>query len=1096
MTYEELLQVIKEARTQKLESLDLSFKNITELPAEIGDLESLSVLDLSGNQLRDLPTAIINLPNLHKLYLSNNQLRELPTEICNLKNLHELDLSDNQLRELPAEIGNLLNLHELYLSDNQLRELPAEICNLANLSSLNLDGNELRELPAKIGNLANLSLLNLNGNELRELPAEIGNLTNLSTLDLDGNELRELPAEIGNLKTLSELYLSGNQLTDLPTEICNLMSLSELHLGENQLTDLLTAIGNLTNLSELNLGGNELRELPAEIGNLKNLSTLSLDTNKLIDLPPEIGQIISLKTLDVQNNCITSLPLEIQLLRNLKKIDLRGNLLQIPPEILGDWPELGKPQNIFNYYFQLHSGTDKPLNEAKVLIVGQGNVGKTSLVKRLTKNIFDPDERKTEGINIQNWYITVNEQTIRLNVWDFGGQEIMHATHQFFLTKRSLYILAIDTRLGEKENRIEYWLKMIQSYGGNAPVIVVGNKIDQHPIDLDQRGLLQKYPNIKHIAAVSCEQGEGITELKAAITQEIGQLDNLQDSLPQEWFEIKTRLEQMQDDYIPYSDYERLCLELQVTDPSKQNTLIELLHRLGIVLSFRSEPRLAEMGVLNPEWVTNGVYKILNDRQLILDDKGILDCTQLQRILEPIRYPSLKQRFLVDLMQKFELCFPLEDGTNKRVLIPDLLPKEEPATGDWDNALTFQYHYPVLPSSVISRFIVRMHHLADKRTWWRNGIVLKLSNNRALVKADQEDKRLYIWVSGPIATRRELLAAIRSQLDAIHQSITGLDPKAKVPIPGHPNAPAVDYVHLLDLEQMGELIFIPEGLKERINVQDLLNGIDLAEHTRHRSVRERNKALNLIGTDPFELSEPVKLTEDLPEHHLYSGKEGNIVKTLSVDCYEVKFRDDKSQTYINLSLHSDQLAKSSPEKEIFVSYAWGGESGEFVDRLEEVFQSKNIKIVRDKRDVQYKGLIREFMQRIGRGKCVISVISKKYLESPNCMFELVEVAANGKFHQRIFPVILSDAKIYDPLQKLRYIKYWEDKKRKLDEAMKEVGSENLQGIREEIDHYTNIRNTIAELTSILSNMNNLTSDIHSKSEFAELVEAIDDQLNQ
>ena len=192
----------------------------------------------------------------------------------------------------------------------------------------------------------------------------------------------------------------------------------------------------------------------------------------------------------------------------------------------------------------------------------------------------------------------------------------------------------------------------------------------------------------------------------------------------------------------------------------------------------------------------------------------------------------------------------------------------------------------------------------------------------------------------------------------------------------------------------------------------------------------------------------------------------------------------------------NSLSDPKFEKEIFISYAWGGESEKFVAHLDRTMQTKGVKIVRDKRDLGYKGQIKAFMERIGRGKCVIAVISEKYLKSPNCMFELVQIAKNGEFYDRIFPIVLVDAQIYDPLSRLKYIKHWEDKKKELNEAIKEVGAEFLQGIREEIDQYTDIRNTIAELTNLLKDMNTLTPDIHSQSEFEALLKAIEDRLNE
>jgi hypothetical protein len=177
-------------------------------------------------------------------------------------------------------------------------------------------------------------------------------------------------------------------------------------------------------------------------------------------------------------------------------------------------------------------------------------------------------------------------------------------------------------------------------------------------------------------------------------------------------------------------------------------------------------------------------------------------------------------------------------------------------------------------------------------------------------------------------------------------------------------------------------------------------------------------------------------------------------------------------------------------KEIFISYAWGGDSETYVNRLDAVLKSKGITIIRDKRDLSYKGLIKAFMENIGRGKCVIAVITDKYLKSPNCMFELVQIAKNGNLYDRIFPIVLADAQIYNPIQRIKYIKHWEDQIKELDEAMKGVSAANLQGFREEIDQYTEIRNTIAELTNLLKDMNTLTPDIHSESEFEELLQAI------
>ncbi len=212
-------------------------------------------------------------------------------------------------------------------------------------------------------------------------------------------------------------------------------------------------------------------------------------------------------------------------------------------------------------------------------------------------------------------------------------------------------------------------------------------------------------------------------------------------------------------------------------------------------------------------------------------------------------------------------------------------------------------------------------------------------------------------------------------------------------------------------------------------------------------------------------------------------------------------RYNKHQPYQESVSASPQVAASSTPtgaagRELFISYAWGGESEAIVDKVDRAFEAKGITIIRDKRDAGYKASIKEFMERIGRGKVVIVVIGEKYLKSENCMFELVQIAKNGQFRDRIFPIVLADAQIYKPVQRIKYIQHWEQQIKELDEAMKTVSVANLQGFREEIDQYTEIRNTIAELTSIIKDMNTLTPEMHSNSGFEALFKAIERKLGE
>jgi hypothetical protein len=184
-------------------------------------------------------------------------------------------------------------------------------------------------------------------------------------------------------------------------------------------------------------------------------------------------------------------------------------------------------------------------------------------------------------------------------------------------------------------------------------------------------------------------------------------------------------------------------------------------------------------------------------------------------------------------------------------------------------------------------------------------------------------------------------------------------------------------------------------------------------------------------------------------------------------------------------------AKHKSDREIYISYAWGQESEKTVDELEAAFKNKGIAVIRDKNELTYKDDIINFMKRIGRGRCVIVVISKKYLKSDNCMFELVQILKNNDFYDRIFPIVLADAEIYNPLERINYVKFWNTKIQELEDAISPLPLAKSKGFRQEIDSYQDISSRISELTEILKNMNTLTPDMHKRSGFSEIFDAID-----
>lgn len=148
----------------------------------------------------------------------------------------------------------------------------------------------------------------------------------------------------------------------------------------------------------------------------------------------------------------------------------------------------------------------------------------------------------------------------------------------------------------------------------------------------------------------------------------------------------------------------------------------------------------------------------------------------------------------------------------------------------------------------------------------------------------------------------------------------------------------------------------------------------------------------------------------------------------------------------------------------------------------------------EKRQEQYRiqRLISSFMSQLGNGKCVVLVISDEYLKSENCMFELLEVVSHGDFYNRVFPIILESARFYRPIDRIEYIRYWETMADDLNASMSTMASQaNLQGIRESLDSKTLYRASIAELTLLLSDMNNFSVDTHLSNSFKDISELVE-----
>lgn len=667
------------------------------------------------------------------------------------RQLKDLALTRSALANIPPEVFNMEYLESLDLTGNYIIELPEEIERLRNLKSLKLGFNSIETVPASIGRLRNLETLHLIGNQLRSVPKELGQLTRLTALSA-GNRLTYIPEALGELRNLTLLSLwSGDRKAQIPEWLIQLKSITELELVGFDITQIPDWVARWTGLRLLNLSSCQLIDIPDWLGNLQNLTTLLLENNQL-----------------------TEIPITISTLRELEKLSLVGNRIKVPP------PEIANKgiEALREYFRQLEAeGTDH-LYEAKLLIVGEGGAGKTTLVKKITDPSYElREEDSTRGIDVVRWHFPLaNGRTFQVNIWDFGGQEIYHATHQFFLTKRSLYALVADSR--REDTDFYYWLNITELLSDSSPILIVKNEKQDRHREINERALRGRFTNLKETLATNLATCRGLDTVLEEIRHQISHLPHVGTPLPSTWVRVREALEHDPRNYISLEEYLSVCEKHGFAGHKARLQLSEYLHDLGICLHFQDDPLLKKTVILRPKWGTDAVYKVLDNPRMI-QNLGHFTRADLDHIWNEPEYAGVQDE-LLQLMMKFKLCY-LVPGAAGSYIAPQLLSVNNPdySWNEVDNLL-LRYTYDFMPKGILTQFIVIMHHfIAKQRLVWKSGVVLSKDQTLAEVKEHYDRREVRIRVAGK--HRKELLVIVTHELDKIHASYPRLDYNKLVP---------------------------------------------------------------------------------------------------------------------------------------------------------------------------------------------------------------------------------------------------------------------------------------------------------------------------
>ncbi|HEY3714949.1 MAG TPA: leucine-rich repeat domain-containing protein, partial [Jatrophihabitantaceae bacterium] len=854
-----------------LTELHIGGSHLTTVPDWIANLTALTGLDLGGNQLTAVPDWIGNLTALTRLDLGGNQLTAVPDWIGNLTALTELNLAGTQLTTVPDWIGNLTSLTDLGLARNQLIVVPDWIGNLTALTDLDLSGNQLTTLADSIANLTALTRLDVGGNQLSTVPDSIANLTALTKLWLGDNQLTTVPNWIGDLALLTELYLWSNQLSTVPDSIANLTALTKLHLGDNRLSTVPDWIGDLTALTELDIWGNQLSTVPDSIGDLTALTELHLGDNRLTAVPDSIGDLTALTELHLWSNQLSTVPDSIANLTALTELDLWGNRLSTVPDWIANLTALAKldlARNQLNALprslgtlprlTQLSVGANRlapeveaaaeestdellrllrlihqegvELAEAKLILVGEGTVGKSSLLASLRGDPWVELRGQTHGLEIKKVEVEYHGKPITLNGWDFGGQKEYRPTHQLFFTAPAIYLVVWKPREGPELGMVEHWLATIQHRAGSdarVHVVATHGGSPSRVASIDETRLRERFGDlIVDFHEVDSKDPNTLVGLRAAIAATADQVRHVRRWYPASWLQTRGGLDKSGQHSLSYERYLEITAQNGLTDTAARSLAINS-HALGHWIHYADEPTLAEIVILKPDWLSVAIAAVLEDGQAS-SSGGLVPHRRFGEIWSSPTtarqtYAPGMQRVLLRLMERFELTYRVpEFSAGEPVsLVGQLVPSDRPdLTTVWD---AFRPEGPegvivcqvverstdrvVEPEGLIYRLIVRLHRQSidpanlTGGAHWRGGLLSQSRYGaRALLTLTADGVRVQVRGLDPHQYLRQVAEDVR---DCVEGFWEGLRTRALVPCT-HPCGLGTPGRGLFDIDKLIE----------------------------------------------------------------------------------------------------------------------------------------------------------------------------------------------------------------------------------------------------------------------------------------------------
>lgn len=437
--------------------------------------------------------------------------------------------------------------------------------------------------------------------------------------------------------------------------------------------------------------------------------------------------------------------------------------------------ELNDPQTLRRLILQ--GETAEYIHAVRVLLLGPGGAGKSSLADRLQGNPVNAVKNLTVGVNYQNHqpldlyatfaYLQQGYKPLDVYLWDFGGQTIFHGLHSAFLHENCVYVLVVDSR---HEQAPDEWLHQIRHLtAGKAKVLLVTNWYEGCETQQNETRLQREFTDLLTPASFfyfSCHNANAAGFKTFVQTLEQACLDS-QRMVLKETLNVHQALQNSFQDSV-FLDEDTLYDTINTHARSETDTVIDKLEQLGFLVKVE---RNNAHYCLKPEWAVDSAYQILYDKTL-RTAAGVLTLTQLQNTFTDKQIARKHTRYLVEFLQARSLCCDLEQK-QATYFFPDAAPANEPVAVSKalqsKQRLVIRFDLPFLPLGFHARLISALfgrHAIDNVKDIWRQGFILHKGSNRAVVHYLPRKSEIEIMLVGEWNGYADLLNVLLVQIRA------------------------------------------------------------------------------------------------------------------------------------------------------------------------------------------------------------------------------------------------------------------------------------------------------------------------------------------